>query len=168
MRNRTDITIVTNGVSSLLELADSKVEVVVLGGRLRRPNEALLGTRTEQALRRISPDIAFLGADGVDPARGINCPDYEQAALKETMTEGQHTSWVLADHTKLRPSAAFRYWAAMPKASGIVTDANPLLLAGFESSGWTIRSTTWHDGSQPTANTTVRRSGEAQDAKVRR
>ncbi|MCZ0975977.1 hypothetical protein O1L55_41360 [Streptomyces albulus] len=70
LRARTDITVVTNGLSTLVELADAEVEVVVLGGRLRRPNESLLGTRTDQALRGITPDLAFLGVDGLDPRRG--------------------------------------------------------------------------------------------------
>lgn len=139
LRDRTDITIVTNGLPALLELADAAVEVVVLGGRLRRPNEAILGTSTEQALRRVSPNIAFLGADGVDPARGINCPDYEQAALKEAMADSAQATWVVADHTKLT-SDGFRYWAAMPKGTGLITDARATALDSFSSHGWVVHS----------------------------
>jgi len=138
LRDRTDITVVTNGLSTLLELADANVEVVALGGRLRRPNEALLGTTTEQSLRRVSPDIAFLGADGLDAVRGINCPDYEQAALKEAMADGGHATWVLADHTKLG-AREFRYWAAMPKSTGIITDAQVESLDAFVTRGWSVR-----------------------------
>lgn len=140
LRHRTDITIVTNGLSSLLELADGSVDVEVLGGRLRRPNEALLGTRTEQALRRITPDMAFLGVDGLDPVRGINCPDFEQAALKEAMAEGARAVWVLADHTKLAGPPSFPYWAGMPAGTGLISGAGPSRLAAYADARWVVRT----------------------------
>ncbi|MDT0454663.1 DeoR/GlpR family DNA-binding transcription regulator [Streptomyces sp. DSM 41527] len=142
LRERADLTIVTNGLSALVELADAEVEVVVLGGRLRRPNESLLGTRTDQALRRLTPDIAFLGVDGLDPRRGINCPDPEQAALKETMAECARAAWVLADHSKLggggSGGAGFPYWAAMPAGTGLISGAGERELAAFTDEGWSV------------------------------
>ncbi|MEV0373928.1 DeoR/GlpR family DNA-binding transcription regulator [Streptomyces sp. NPDC050636] len=140
LRDRTDVTVVTNGLSTLVELADAEVDVVVLGGRLRRPNESLLGTRTEQALRRLTPDIAFLGVDGLDPGRGINCPDYEQAALKETMAECARDCWVLADHSKLAGGGGFPYWAAMPAGTGLISGADGEQLAVFAEAAWSVRS----------------------------
>jgi DeoR/GlpR family transcriptional regulator of sugar metabolism len=140
LRDRTDVTIVTNGLSTLIELADAEVDVVVLGGRLRRPNEAFLGTWTEQALRRLSPDLAFLGVDGLDPVRGINCPDYEQAALKEAMAGSARATWVLADHSKLAGAGRFPYWAAVPAGAGLITGAESGL-AAFTEARWVVRRT---------------------------
>ncbi|GGU93540.1 DeoR family transcriptional regulator [Streptomyces albospinus] len=140
LRDRTDVTVVTNGLSALVELADAEVEVIVLGGRLRRPNESLLGTRTEQALRRLTPDLAFLGADGLDPRRGVNCPDHEQAALKETMAGCARAAWVLADHSKLAGGGGFPYWAAVPAGTGLITgpEADARRLAAFAAAGWAM------------------------------
>ncbi|MFJ9467833.1 DeoR/GlpR family DNA-binding transcription regulator [Streptomyces caniferus] len=138
LRDRADLTVVTNGLPTLVELADAEVEVVVLGGRLRRPNESLLGTRTEQALRRLTPDIAFLGVDGLDPRRGINCPDPEQAALKETMAECARAAWVLADHSKLGGGGGFPYWAAMPAGTGLISGGEERELAAYADGGWSV------------------------------
>ncbi|MER6844529.1 DeoR/GlpR family DNA-binding transcription regulator [Streptomyces platensis] len=138
LRDRGDLTVVTNGLSTLVELADAEVEVVVLGGRLRRPNESLLGTRTEQALRRLTPDIAFLGVDGLDPRRGVNCPDPEQAALKETMAECARAAWVLADHSKLGGGGGFPYWAPMPAGTGLISGVGERELAAFTDAGWSV------------------------------
>ncbi|MFD8542808.1 DeoR/GlpR family DNA-binding transcription regulator [Streptomyces sp. NPDC059649] len=140
LRARTDLTVVTNGLSTLVELADAEVEVVVLGGRLRRPNESLLGTRTDQALRRLTPDLAFLGVDGLDPHRGINCPDPEQAALKETMAECARAAWVLADDSKLGGGGGFPYWAAVPAGTGLITDGGEGRRAAFRDAGWPVRT----------------------------
>ncbi len=139
LRDRTDVTLVTNGLSTLLELADAAVELVVLGGRLRRPNEALLGTRTLRELRGITPDLVFLGVDGLDPRRGINCPDHEQAALKEAMAECARDAWVLADDSKLGTGpAAFPYWAALPPGTGLLTTAGTEALAAYEEERWNV------------------------------
>ncbi|MFE0193343.1 DeoR/GlpR family DNA-binding transcription regulator [Streptomyces sp. NPDC058989] len=140
LRHRTDVTVVTNGLATLVELADAQVEVVVLGGRLRRPNEALLGTRTDQALRRLTPDIAFLGVDGLDPRRGINCPDLEQAALKETMAECARATWVLADQSKIGGGAGFPHWAAMPAGTGLICGGGERRLGAFADAGWSVRT----------------------------
>ncbi|MEU6082548.1 DeoR/GlpR family DNA-binding transcription regulator [Streptomyces sp. NPDC047108] len=139
LRDRTDITVVTNGLPTLFELADASVDVVVLGGTLRRPHAALEGTRTEQALRRISPDLAFLGAEGLDPARGINCPHPEQAALKELMAECARATWVLTDHAGA--DASFPYWATVPPGTGLVAAGDEEELAAFAEAHWTVRGT---------------------------
>ncbi|MEV6315699.1 DeoR/GlpR family DNA-binding transcription regulator [Streptomyces sp. NPDC051776] len=137
LRDRTDITVVTNGLATLFELVDAVVEVVVLGGTLRRPHATLAGTRTEQALRRISPDLAFLGAEGLDPERGVNCPDAEQAALKELMAECARATWVLTDHAGT--GAPFPYWAAMPPGTGLVAAGIDADLAPFAAAHWRVR-----------------------------
>ncbi|MFD5731435.1 DeoR/GlpR family DNA-binding transcription regulator [Streptomyces sioyaensis] len=157
LRGRGDLTVVTNGLSTLVELADAEVEVVVLGGRLRRPNESLLGTRTEQALRRLTPDIAFLGVDGLDPRRGINCPDPEQAALKETMAGCARAAWVLADHSKLRGGGGFPYWAEMPAGTGLISRGTERELAAFSDGGWRVHPVTDGTG-RPADGSAVRTS----------
>ena len=138
LRQRDGITVVTNGMSALLALADATgVEVILLGGRLRRPNEAFLGPEAERALRRFRPDLAFLGADGLEPGLGLNCPTLEQASLKELMAATAREAWVVADHSKLT-AEPFRFWAVMPPATGIITDpgCRPDMPGRFSERGW--------------------------------
>lgn len=138
LRQLDRITVITNGLSALRNLADAPgVEVIVLGGRLRRPNEALLGPEVERALRRYRPDLAFLGADGLDPDQGLNCPSPEQAILKELMAATARQTWVVADHWKLS-TEPFAYWAAVPPGTGVVTDPDcpRTILRMFEKRGW--------------------------------
>jgi DeoR family transcriptional regulator, fructose operon transcriptional repressor len=138
LRQRDGITVVTNGMSALLALADAPgIEVILLGGRLRRPNEAFLGPDAERALRRFRPDLAFLGADGVDPRHGLNCPTVEQASLKELMATTAREAWVVADHWKLT-AEPFRFWALMPPGTGIITDPGcpPDALRALGGHGW--------------------------------
>lgn len=142
LRQRDGITVVTNGLSALLALVGAPgVEVIVLGGRLRRPNGALLGPEVERALRRYQPDLAFLGADGLTPRRGLNCPSPEQASLKELMGTAARETWVLADHWKLT-AEPFAYWAALPAGTGIITDPGcpAAVRESFEQQGWLVKA----------------------------
>lgn len=139
LRQRSGITVVTNGISALLALMDApEVEVIVLGGRLRRPNEALLGSEVSAALRHFRPDLAFLGADGVDARRGVNCPSFEQASLKEQMAASARRTWVLADREKLG-AEPYPYWSPLPAGAGLVTDAaDSQSVAALSGRGWPV------------------------------
>ncbi|MEU6641966.1 DeoR/GlpR family DNA-binding transcription regulator [Saccharomonospora sp. NPDC046836] len=134
LADRPGLTVVTNGLTVLLALADSpEVDVIVLGGRLRHPNEAILGTTVEQQLRHIRPDRVFLGADGLTADRGLCAPTLEQAQLKHAMLHAGREAYVLVDHSKLG-SAPFVYWAPMDREHTIVVDdGHPAALAPFES-----------------------------------
>ncbi|PXY25271.1 DeoR/GlpR transcriptional regulator [Prauserella sp. PE36] len=134
LAGRSGLTVVTNGLTVLLALADSPdIDVVVLGGRLRHPNEAILGPTVEQQLRHITPDRVFLGADGLTARRGLCAPTLEQAQLKHAMLHAGRESYVLVDHSKL-DSSPFSYWAPMDREhTVIVDDGDPAALEPFES-----------------------------------
>jgi DeoR family fructose operon transcriptional repressor len=136
LAGRTGLTVVTNGLTVLLALADSpEVEVVVLGGRLRYPNEAILGGSVEQQLRHISPDRVFLGADGITADRGLCAPTLEQAQLKHTMLHAGRESYVLVDHSKI-DSAPFSYWSPLDREHTVMVDdgGDPAALTAFGDS----------------------------------
>ena len=116
------LTLAAMGLSSLVAAADGKAELIVVGGRLRRPNAGVAGSFSEMMLDLIQPNKAFLGCDSIDVVKGLNCPDFDQAALK-MRSMNTSTNWVLADCTKFAMPAAFAYWAGLGPATGIITDA---------------------------------------------
>lgn len=134
LTDRSGLTVLTNGLSVLLAFAESPdVEVVVLGGRLRYPNEAILGATVEQQLRHITPDRVFLGADGITAERGLCSPTLEQAQLKHAMLHAGRESYVLVDHSKL-DQAPFSYWTPLDRDHTVVVDdGEPEALKAFES-----------------------------------
>ncbi len=121
LADREDITVVVAGLAALLELADSRCPVIVLGGRLRRPSVSFLGNVAGRILDMVTPDVAFLGTDHVDPHYGINYADIEQAAFKAAVLERSARSWVVADSSKLEGPPPFAHWAALGHHTGIVT-----------------------------------------------
>ncbi|TCP45813.1 DeoR family transcriptional regulator [Tamaricihabitans halophyticus] len=135
LAERSGLTVVTNGLTVLLALADNPdIEVVVLGGKLRYPNEAILGPTVERQLAHVRPDRVFLGADGISVERGLSCPTLEQAELKHAMLHAGRESYVLVDHSKLA-SEPFAYWAPIDREhTVIVDDGDRDVLRPFEKS----------------------------------
>ncbi|MBL1066652.1 DeoR/GlpR family DNA-binding transcription regulator [Streptomyces sp. 7-21] len=135
LRTRTGLTVITSGLTVLLELRDAAgVEVVLLGGTLRRVSQGFAGPLAELALTRLSAGKVFLGADGLDARRGICEASLAQTALKELMAERAREVYVLADSSKLG-QAPFTAWAPGPlrRPWTLVTDtgAAPERLAPF-------------------------------------
>ncbi len=123
LAHREGLTVVTNGVTVIRALADfDGIDLIVLGGRLRHPNEALLGDSVLQQLRHISPDRAFLGADGVVAGRGLCCPSLEQSNVKQAMLHSAASAYVLADGSKLG-HAPFPYWTPLDREYTLITDS---------------------------------------------
>lgn len=117
------ITVVTNGIGVMTALLDADdVEVMVLGGRLRRINETITGPVAEDMLRHLVAATAFLGADTIDPVRGIASRTFEQSRLKTLMMHSAARVVVLADSSKL-DGGAFTYWSPLDRPWELVTDA---------------------------------------------
>jgi DeoR/GlpR family transcriptional regulator of sugar metabolism len=122
LRHRTGITVVTNGLTSILELATADaVEVLVLGGSLRHISQGLVGPLADLTVSRLTADRVFLGADGIVADRGICEASIVQTHTKENMAaRGRHV-YVLADSSKIG-RAPFDAWAPLDYPYTLVTD----------------------------------------------
>jgi DeoR/GlpR family transcriptional regulator of sugar metabolism len=136
LRERSDLTVITNAVNVLQTLCVAGgPEVVVLGGGLRRINQALLGALAESSLRRLRADSAFVGAEGLSATWGISCPEMGQGYLKELMIAQAGETYVLADHSKLGRTP-FAHHTAFDRPYTLITDsgATAVQLGAFRAS----------------------------------
>jgi len=135
LRQRSGLTVITSGLTSMLELATTDaVEVVVLGGTIRHISQGLVGPLTDLALARLTADRVFLGADGLVADRGICEASIVQTRTKEQMAVRGQRVYVLADSSKIG-RAPFSAWAPMERPYTLVTDdgATEEQLAPFRS-----------------------------------
>lgn len=109
LRGLRDLTVITNSVLILNELAETpNITVVGLGGMFRASEMSMIGHITEQALREVRAKKIIMGIHAIDVEHGLT-NDY----LPETMTDrailGQGGKVIIvADHTKCgRVSTAF-------------------------------------------------------------
>jgi DeoR family fructose operon transcriptional repressor len=96
------LTVVTNSVLVTQALLRApQIDVVMVGGALRRAIGALVGPVTEQNLQGLRGDQVFLSGDGVTVERGLTTPNVFAAATDQALMAAGRQVVVLADHAKL-------------------------------------------------------------------
>ncbi len=97
-----DLVVYTNTLTHALALLNRpRLEVIVLGGRLRSKTVATVDAWAIRALAEINVEVAFLGTNGVSAVRGMTTPDLSEAATKRAMLGCAQRRIMLADHTKV-------------------------------------------------------------------
>src|SRR5215217_91018 len=102
LRNRKNLTVITNSLPVLNVLAGIKeITVISLGGMLRDSELSFIGHITEQALIEIHADKVFMGTRGASLEHGFT-NDYLQETLTDRaiLKSGREVIMV-ADHTKV-------------------------------------------------------------------
>ncbi|MBB6454596.1 DeoR/GlpR family transcriptional regulator of sugar metabolism [Salirhabdus euzebyi] len=123
LKNRNDLTIVTNDVKIANELLESSNHVIVTGGELQQGVGALYGTATQNMLSIIHADIFFLGAHAIDLDHGVTAPTFEKSLIKQLMVKASEKTWLLADFSKFNKKA-FSKVCSLTEIEGLVTDSN--------------------------------------------
>ena len=123
LRNRHNLTVITNSLSVLNTLVGIKgITVISLGGMLRDSELSFIGHITEQALAEVRADKVIMGTRGVSLEHGLT-NDY----LQETLTDRAilkigRTVIIVADHTKVN-RVATALLAPLDSVQTFVTDA---------------------------------------------
>ena len=96
-----DVTVLTNDLDILCALAQKdRINVVMLGGTLRRRNRAFYGAQTESAFDDLHVDKLFLGVDGLDIERGITTHFEPEAVLNRRMVRAAGQVIAVTDRSK--------------------------------------------------------------------
>lgn len=122
LADRGPLTVVTRGLEAalLLSRADG-VDVVVVGGRVQPLSHGVIGPLSALALDRYHFDVAFLGADAVDPVRGLGEPTVDETWIKERACAVADRAVLLADASKLEQRAPA--WLPVDPTWTVVMDA---------------------------------------------
>ncbi|HEY3418390.1 MAG TPA: DeoR/GlpR family DNA-binding transcription regulator [Armatimonadota bacterium] len=117
------LTVLTNSLAIAKELATNEdIEVLVLGGSLRRQSASLVGNWVSEILRNVRVDKAFLGVNGLSPDFGLSAPNVFTAETRKAMIVASRTRIALADHSKLGVESLYRV-APINVLDILVTDA---------------------------------------------
>lgn len=97
--------------------------VIVLGGERTR-SDSLVGITTEDSLRSIRAEWAFLGAHGIDPRHGLMTPNLAEATTAATMVNAACSVVACVDSTKW-DSVGLRVFCRLEDIDVIVTNEQP-------------------------------------------
>jgi DeoR family transcriptional regulator, aga operon transcriptional repressor len=123
LRNRKNLTVITNSLPVLNALAGAEgITVISLGGMLRDSEMSFIGHLTEQALAEVRADKVIIGTRGVSLEHGLT-NDYMQETLTDRaiMKIGGEVI-IVADHTKVN-RVATALLAPLNAMNTFVTDS---------------------------------------------
>ncbi|HET9646666.1 MAG TPA: DeoR/GlpR family DNA-binding transcription regulator [Microlunatus sp.] len=134
---RSGVTVVTNALNIATELTVRPfIKIVVCGGVARPQSYELVGTLAGETMSRLTTDICFLGATGIDPAGGITIADEAESWVNRVMLTQSKRSYVVADASKLGQVGFYRI-CQLTEVTGVITDAaaEPRMLDAMRATG---------------------------------
>ena len=131
LKERNDLTVVTNSLRAAAELADSGPRVILTGGELRRISQTMVGPLTSAVLEQVRVDKAFMGTMGFCLKNGLTTTDPNEAFVKSLVAEQATQVVLLADSSKAE-KVSFARVSDWDRVDLLISDA--MLLAVFSKS----------------------------------
>lgn len=117
-----NVTVITNSGKVIGQEYRPSVNVVLTGGELRHPKDAMVGDFTLRNMQHVYAKKAFIGCSGISAEAGMTTEIFNEVSINEMMID--HTSqdvFVLADHTKIGSNSSFTS-CAIEKIQYLITD----------------------------------------------
>ena len=131
------ITVITSSLAVVDQLRyDDGVELIVLGGVVRKTYQSMVGVLTEQALSQVRAHICFLGTSGVRPDGYVMDSTGIEVPVKRAMIASSARAVVLADGSKY-PGSGLLSVCGPGSVATLVTDegADPATLEVLRAAG---------------------------------
>jgi DeoR family transcriptional regulator of aga operon len=123
LSDKENITVITNDLNAINSIADyPNVELVVLGGTLRRKTMYFHGTQAEKTLKELHADKLFLGVDGFHMEKGITTHFEAEATLNRVMCSAASEVIVVADSSKFNKVCLYKI-IEPSNVSKLITDS---------------------------------------------
>lgn len=124
LRDRSNLTVVTNSLHAAHELAGRGPRLIVVGGELRRLSQTLVGPLTRLLLQELHLDKAFMGTIGFSAQEGLTTTDPSEAFTKLAVIGQSRQVIVLADSSKAG-KVSFASAGRWENVQVLITDKKP-------------------------------------------
>ncbi|HWQ93192.1 MAG TPA: DeoR/GlpR family DNA-binding transcription regulator [Clostridia bacterium] len=138
LRDRSNLTVVTNSLHAAHELSGQGPRLILIGGELRRLSQTLVGPLTRQVLGELHLDKAFMGTIGFSLKQGLTTTDPSEAFTKQLVMEQARQVILLADSSKAG-KVSFARAGSWDTIHAVITDkhveknfANELIKKGIK------------------------------------
>jgi DeoR family transcriptional regulator of aga operon len=123
IQNKQNLTVITSALNVALELIQHpEIEVLQLGGILRKSSSSVTGPYAQNVLADFSCTKLFLGVDGIDLEFGLTTTNGMEAHLNKQMIEASQKVIVLSDSTKFG-KRGFGKICGLENVDRIITDS---------------------------------------------
>ena len=125
-RSNGEYKVVTNmiDVIDILSL-NPKIDLLCVGGRINKSRDGFCGGITLELVSRLKPDIAFIGAVGVDvKSNSVSTYNIDEGVTKAKVIEVSKRAYIVAQSKKFSTDGNYNF-SALDSISGIITDSKP-------------------------------------------
>lgn len=103
-----NICVVTPSLSVALQFSNTKnVQVILLGGSLRKSSLSVVGTQMNEILDRMVINKCFLSSHAFSFENGLTDYTLEESEVKRNLIASSNKVYVLVDHTKIGRDASY-------------------------------------------------------------
>lgn len=123
LQPRESLTVITSALNVALELLRHKdIEILQLGGVVRKSSSSVVGPYSEHILDDFFCSTFFLGVDGIDLEFGLTTTNSMEAHLNRQMIANSQKTVVLADSTKFG-KRGFGKICSLEEIDHVITDS---------------------------------------------
>lgn len=102
------LTIVTNDLEIGYQAYKMNFDVIMCGGKIQESTACMFGMMTNEALKQIKFDYAFIGAASIDEHFDVLTPTEAKAVYKRTAIDNSNYSYLLVDSGKFNKRAIIK------------------------------------------------------------
>ncbi|MCG3149329.1 MAG: Glucitol operon repressor [Verrucomicrobiae bacterium] len=122
LRERTNLTVVTNSLRAAIELSGRGPRLILIGGELRRLSQTVVGPLSRHVLEGLHLDKAFMGTIGFALSEGLTTTEPSEAFTKELVMARSREVILLADSSKAG-KVSFARAGTLENLHAVITDA---------------------------------------------
>lgn len=133
-------TVITNNAKAAFTKHQDCVSIVLTGGELRFPKEAMVGDFVLNNLAHTMATKCFLGCSGIEADYGVSSAIMNETAVNKKMIQQTRGDvYIVCDYTKVGNKHSFVY-SPIEQIDGLITDinANPTTLENLAAKGLEI------------------------------
>ncbi len=102
-------TIITNNVSAIYLKKEDSTTLVLSGGEIRYPKEAMVGDIAINTISKITGSICIMGCNGIHPVHGVTTESFHEAKVNNLFMENTNgLRIIVADYRKIGARYPFR------------------------------------------------------------
>ena len=133
-------TIMSGSIPAIYEyMKHENLDVIVLGDKLNKNAMLTVGAEVINKLKRVRPDLCFLGVNAIDEVNGITDSDWEVVQVKQQMIQSSRQVVCLTISEKLNTVQPINV-ASLSEVDILITELDPenVALEAYRKAGVTI------------------------------
>ena len=123
IKNKKNITVITNSIPVISELLNSDIEIIIIGGKVRHSEQSVVAYDYIFNFSELNIVKAFICAGGITIEKGISDYNLEEAITRKKIIEIAKEIYVAADSTKFGKDVTVSI-TQLDKVDYIITDHN--------------------------------------------